>query len=216
MAILASDVILIARAVTDQQATAQIGDTTILAVLNPLYFTVRRALGMLVPSLYRKTPAAFTISAGNTQDVTAAPLSLTDYERIWRIRRQVNGTSYSPICVANELDSENVPSDYDFAVLERGTTLELYPSASVAGCTFELSYIAKPTKLNAVGDAVDVPDGVDYVLGQRLAAELIRPRFEEEAGAHVKAAEEAWREAKWYLQQRYGVLSQGLMSAGGL
>jgi hypothetical protein len=67
--------------------------------------------------------------------------------------------------------------------------------------------------LTAAGDTIVLPDGADYILAQLLAAD-IRIRFEEEPAAHLKIADDEWKELRWALMQRYGVHSEGLVEEG--
>lgn len=204
MAILASDVILLARTLTDHQNDTQIQDNPgLLQVLSPLYLALRRKLAMLVPTLYTKR-VQFTLSSGNTQDYTASPLSLTDFERAQRMRRQISSSDWTPVGIANPIEPEQLPQGQDYVYLERGTVLEFYPSAAIPGSTFELSYITKATKLSTTGDTLDIPDGADLVLAEQLAAK-IRPRFDEDPSPHIRAAGEHLTELKWDLVNRYGV-----------
>jgi hypothetical protein len=210
---LASDIIALARPLTDHDSDAQVTDPQLVALLSPRYLALRRKLGRAVPSLYRST-VTWT-AAAVTQDVTAAPLSLTDYDRVHRLRWQT-GTGvagYAPLGVANPLNPEAMSGGYDFAFLERGTILEFYPSAQVVGTGFELSYITKGAALTAVGSTVVLPDGADYILAQLLAAD-IRIRFDESPKSHLDIANDEWKELRWALQQRYGVHSEGLVEEG--
>lgn len=213
MAILASDIILLARTLTDHDSDTQITDTQLLALLNTRYEALCRALGMVVPTLRTKVAATFTVSSGNSQDVTAAPLFLTDFDRVRRIRRQVSAGVWDPIGVASPIDPETIPQEHDFVFLERGTVIEFYPSLLVVGQTFELSYVYRPVRLASTASALDIPDGADDVLAQQLAA-LIRGRFDEDPSAHVAEAARLWTDLKWYLQRRYGVHPEGMADQG--
>ncbi|MDT5018140.1 MAG: hypothetical protein QOD39_4300, partial [Mycobacterium sp.] len=136
-------------------------------------------------------------------------------DRVYRLRWQTGtGVSgYAPLGVANPLNPEAMSGGYDFAFLERGSVLELYPSASIVGVGFELSYITKGVKLTAAGDTIVLPDGADYILAQLLAAD-IRVRFEEDPTSHQNIATAEWQELRWQLQQRYGIHSEGLVEEG--
>ena len=209
----AADIIALARPLTDHDSDTQVTDAQLVALVSPRYLALRRKLGRAVPSLYRST-VTWTAAAA-TQDVTAAPLSLTDYDRVYRMRFQT-GTSpagYWPMGVANPLNPEAISGGYDFAFLERGTILELYPSAQAIGTGFELSYITKGVKLTAPGDTIVLPDGADYILAQLLAAD-IRVRFEEDPTPHLNIATAEWQELRWQLIQRYGVHPEGLVEEG--
>jgi hypothetical protein len=209
----AADIIAIARPLTDHDADTQVTDPQLVKLLSPRYLALRRKLGRAVPSLFRST-VTWTATAA-TQDVTAAPLSLTDYDRVYRLR-WLNGVApagYSPLGVANPIDPEMVPYGRDFVFLERGTTLEFYPSASVIGVGLELSYVTKGAALAATTDAVVLPDGADYILAQLLAAD-IRVRLEEDPSAHLSIAATEWTDLRWELLQRYGVHPEGMPEEG--
>ena len=211
----AADVIAYARAATDHDVDQQVTDPQLIVLLNPIWQRVRRQLGQRIPVLFTKV-VTFTLT-GATQDLTASPVSLTDFERVRRLRRLVDSTSqrYEPVGAANPIDPELLPPDANYAFLVRGTTLELFPAGSATGSSLELSYNTKATKLTGGGtpagtsDVLDAPDGIEEVLGEELAAK-IRPRFDEEASPHVQAAATALRELLWDLTLRYGVHPEGL------
>jgi hypothetical protein len=222
LAITAADVIAYARAATDHDSDTQVTDAGLIVLLGPVWQRIRRRLVQRVPTLYTKVAATFTVSSGNTQDVTGAPLSLTDYDRVRRIRRLVNSTTptnYVPIGVADAIDPERVPVDQDVVFLERGTVLEFYPASIIPTMTFELSYLTKAATLTGGGspvgasDAIDAPEGIQEILGEELAAK-IRPRFEEDPTPHLRAAEAALGEYLWDLQRRYGVHPDGMRMDG--
>jgi len=213
MAILASDVITYARVVTDQETGNQFPDASVLPVLNAVYQRIRRQLAQRVPTLYTKR-VQFTATAA-TQDVTAAPLSLTDFGSVRRIRRLVNSNSneYEPVGVANDANPDSVPFDQNYVFLEKGTVLEFYPSAQVIGQIFELSYLSQPVALTAVNNSLDVPEGFQEILGEYLASKF-RFRFEESAKQHIDAGDAALTEMLWDLTNRYGIQGAGLVEVG--
>lgn len=210
---LASDAITYARQVTDQENTAQFPDASVLPVLSAVYQRVRRKVAVRVPTLYTKV-VSFTATA-STQDVTAAPLSLTDFGSTRRIRRLVNASTadYEPVGVANSPNPDLVPFDQTYVFLERGTVLEFFPSNQVVGQTFELSYLSQPAVLAATSDPLDLPNNMLEAVGEFLA-EKFRFRFEESAEVHREAAEQALSDALWDLTQRYGVQSDGISMTG--
>jgi hypothetical protein len=208
----AADIIAIARALTNHlPGDSQAGDdAALLVLLSPRYLALRRKLGRAVPSLFRSTVTWTAIAA--TQDVTAAPLLLTDYERVYRLRWL--GGGYSPLGVANPIDPEMIPCGRDFVFLERGTVLEFYPSASIVGLGLELSYITKGAALTATTTPIVLPDGADYILAQLLAADM-RVVVEEDPGSHLAIAGAEWADLRWELLQRYGVHPEGMPEEGG-
>lgn len=221
MAITAADVIAYARAATDHDSDTQITDPALIILLNPIWQRVRRKLGQRVPTVFSKV-TTFTIASGSTQDVTAAPLSLTDFERVRRLRKQVSNTSpasYIPIGTASKIDPEGVPWNQDIVFLERGTVLEFFPAQLIPGATFELVYISKVARLAGGGspvgatDILDAPDGIEEVLGEALAAK-IRPRFDEDPGPHLNAFGTLFDDYVWDLTKRYGVHPEGMPEDG--
>jgi hypothetical protein len=214
--VLVSDVIAYARFVTNHDTDTQSTDAQLIPVVNAIYQETRRKLAMIVPTLYTAVSASFTISSGNTQDVTAAPLSLTDFERVRLLQRQVNTSDWRPVGVANPIDPERLPVGEDFAFLERGNFLELYPSLSAPGQTFRLRYLQKPAAVTTVGGATGtllLPDGADEYMGEMLASKM-RQREKEDVKPHLDAAERALRELKWDLSNRYGSTPGGLAEGG--
>lgn len=211
----AADIIAIARALTNHLAgDSQAGDdAALLVMLSPRYLALRRKLGRAVPSLFRNTVTWTAIAA--TQDVTAAPVSLTDYERVYRLRwlNGVGSSGYGPLGTANPIDPEMIPYGRDYVFLERGTTLEFYPSANVIGVGLELSYITKGAALTATNTPIVLPDGADYILGQLLAADM-RVVVEEDPSSHLAIAAAEWTDLRWELLQRYGVHPEGLPEEG--
>lgn len=202
-----SDVITYARAVTDTEVTTQNPDASVLPVLNAVYQLARRRLAARIPQLYTAR-VSFTATAA-TQDVTASPLSLTNFGVLRRIRRLVQGTDYEPVGVANEPNPDIVPFDQTYAALMRGNVIEFYPSSSIIGNTFEISYLTQPVDLTAVGNTLDVPQGFQECLGEFLAAKF-RLRLEEQQRAHYEAGQLAFDNFCWTLINTYGVQSEGL------
>lgn len=215
MAITAADPIAYARVATDHDTDTQVTDAQLLVLLAPLWQKLRRKLGQRISTLFTRV-TTFTISSGSTQDVTAAPLSLTDFERVRRLRKQVSNTtpaSYIPIGVSDFIDPEMVPWNQDIVFLERGTTLEFFPAALIPGSTFELAYITLAAAITATSSPIDAPAGIEEILGELLAAK-IRVRFEEDPGSHLAAADTALTEYLWDLGKRYGVHPYGMSEDG--
>ena len=207
---LVSDVIAQVRPLTNHDVDTQFTDAQLVTLLSPRYLALLRKLIRIMPTFYTKV-ASWTLASGNTQDVTAAPLSLTDFDRVRRIRYQASSGSGGliPLAVANPVDPEALPYGKFFVFLERGTNIDFYPSTLAAGNTFELSYLVKGVKLATTGDTLNLPDGADYVLAQYLAAD-IRVRFEEDPAFHFRMGGEAFADLKHDLQDRYGIHSEGL------
>lgn len=214
MPILASDIISYARSVTDQEVGGQFTDASVLPVLNAIYQRVRRKLANRVPTVYTKQ-ATFTATAA-IQDVTGAPLSLTDFGSVRRIRRQVDATSnfWEAVGVANSPNPDIVPFDQTYVFLERGNFLEFFPSTQVVGQIFELQYLSQPVALTGTGSVLDVPEGFQEPLGEYLAAKF-RARFEEEVRMHMEMGDKALDDLLWDMERRYGVQVSGSMQVSG-
>jgi hypothetical protein len=190
------------RACTNHDSDTQVTDVQLTVWINKEYYRLRRILAEVAPSLFQNQ-VSFTISSGNTYAVVA-----TDYDRVYRLERLVNGTEYEPLGLADALDPESVPDGLSLAFLERGTTLEIYPSTSAAG-SYRLTYTTKPAALSGGSDSCTVPEGAEEVIVQRVSAR-VRVRFEEDPSIHVALANEALSEVRSYLQKRYGVHPEGL------
>lgn len=207
MAITVANVIEYARIVTDHDSDTQVTDAQLIKVVNTVYQRVRRKLALHVPQLYRKN-ASFT-ATGDTQDVTGAPLSLTDFGSIWRIRRLTVGGDYEHVSVANEPSPDNIPTDQDYVYLMRGTVIEFFPTGFVSGQTFEIAYLSQPVAVTLTSDVLDVPEGFQECLGEYVASK-IRLRFEEPYTAHVSEGNNALRELLWDLSKQYGISGMGM------
>jgi hypothetical protein len=169
-----------------------------------------------VPSLF--TNVVTWTATGATQDVTAAPLSLSDYDRVRRLR-WLNGVApsgYSPMGVANPIDPEKIPYGRDFVFLVRArappsSSTRPPPSPGTSASSWPTS--PRGRRSTATSHPVVLPDGADYILAQLLAAD-IRVRFEEDPGPHLAIAAAEWADLRWELQQRYGVHPEGLAEEG--
>jgi hypothetical protein len=186
------------RAATDHDTDTAVTDAQLTSWINQEYFAVRRVLGDVAPTLYTAA-TTFSIVAGNTYTIVAA-----DFSKVRRLERS-NGSSYDPMRVASAVDPEG---SCDYTFLERSTVLEIYPS-NAAVTSYRLNYITKPAKLTAGADVCDVPEGVERVIVEKVAAR-VRIRLEEDPSPHLQAASAALQEAKSYLQKRYGTHAEGL------
>lgn len=207
MSILVSDVLSYARIAADREDTTDITDANMIVLLKGVYQRVRRKLANKIPQLYTKR-SEWT-ATGDTQDVTGAPLSLTDFGKIRRIRLKTgsNPNTYVPVGVANEANPQAIPYGYTYVYLRRGNVLEFYPDGQITGNVFELSYLSQPININAAGNSIDCPDGYDEVLGEYLASKL-RNKYEE-SQTHLALALAAERDLLWDLSNVYGVNPEG-------
>lgn len=196
------DVIDGARVQTSHDVDQQVTDPQLITFTDDAYQDLWRAVADVAPELVAKRAAStFMIAAGtNTQDVTASPLSLTDFDRVYRLERQY-GPVYRPVNVASALDPEltAVP-----AFLERGTVLELYPS-QLAGATYRLSYIPVPETLDDATDPIPLPQGAKAILVERVIAKVwVRDEKEDRAPYHEQLAQSLETKYLRSVRKRYG------------
>lgn len=188
-----------ARAGTDQDTAGQITDAQLIAWVNEDVQLMYRQLTEYVPEAFVKVSATFPLTNSiNYQDVTASPLSLTDFGKIYRLEMLV-GSIYRPLEQADPLDPERCSSS---AFTLRVNTVTVYPSQNAAG-TYRLSYLPSPPALTLAATAISMPSGFERPLAERVCAR-IRSRFEEDPSFHLQAADAAWREYRRYLRRQYG------------
>lgn len=199
---LASAIVTNIRALTDHDTDTQVTDPQLFAWISTEYFAIRRTLNRVVPTLYVNT-VSFTISSGNTYTIVA-----TDFESIRRLQRLAGDSTYYAVKQASPLDPELARS---IAFLKRGSVLEFYPSQAATG-SYKLTYMTKPTQITAGGDTVDVPEGVDEVIAQKVSAK-VRTRLNDSPTVHMEAADALWKEAKRQLQRDYGIHRLGLIES---
>lgn len=212
MAILLSDIEASVRAGCDHDADTQITTPQVYVWANEAYFAIRRRLGEVAPDLYTRVSPDFTLGAGVTsQDLTAAPLSLTDFSKV-RIVEWKTGAYYSPLPVAPFLTAD-VRGEMAFRL--RGTILDFFPSTFVPGQIFRVKYLTKPAaKLAAPGDAVDVPDGAERVIVEEILGR-IRVRFDEDPSPHIAWRTQAWEEVRNALIKQYVSTPQSIVDLSG-
>lgn len=177
-----ADVEASVRAATDQDVSGPVTQVTIYQFVNEELPSLRRRLGDLVPDLYTAYTADFTVAAGvYSVDLSAAPISLTDFGKVRTVERKESG-QYYPLSVAPALG----PGTLDPAV---------------AG-TYRVSYVTKPAALTASGNPVPLPDGAERVLVESVAAR-VRARVEEDPGFHLRMRDQAWAELRDSLISQY-------------
>lgn len=168
------------RAVCDRDGDTAVTDAQLTVWANQEYAIVRRRLADSVPDPFTKIKD-FTLASGNTQDVTAAPMSLTDFGKLLSLSR-LSGTSYQQLMLAP------LGSVYD------GTGLD-------ASGSYRARYLTKAATL-AGTDPVDLPDGADGIVRERVAARL-RVRFDEDPKEHKAFAQELFAETVASLRVLY-------------
>lgn len=193
------------RAAADQETSDQVGVATYRRWVDQEYQHVRRLIGDLVPTLYMGR-VSFTIASGsNSWTITPGTWS-----KLYRLETDGGPGNYVPLCAADPLDPERIPLGFTKAVLERQGVLDVYPEATAPG-NYRATYVIQPARLSTAGAddgaSIEVPAEFERVIVER-AAVRVRMRLEEDPTPHLKAAEDALREAKWYLRQRYGVMPQ--------
>lgn len=176
-----------------------IKDSTIKRWINIEVQNVRRLLLAAAPALFA-TQSAFTASAGPPPFWTKA----ATFDRVRLVERKGTDGTYYPIEKANELDPEMSPS---YAWRELGSKIEFFPSTGAAG-DYRVTFLAKPAALVNSSDVLDVPDGVEDVVVERVCAR-VRRRFEESPAEHIEAAKAALEEALGFLQGRDGLHGGG-------
>jgi|SRR5579862_1421330 len=187
------------RAAIDHDSDTAVTQAQIYAWVNERYYTLRRRLANLFPDLYTKVTADFTIAQGaSSQDVTASPLSLTDFGKV-RVLQWKTGLDYWSLPLANGINPER--SGRLSWRLRGATVLDIFPALMAPG-TYRLRYVTKAIKLAAPTDVVDLPDGAETVLIEDVARRC-RVRVDEDPSFHSMFKSEAWQELLASLQPLY-------------
>lgn len=190
-----------AKAATDHEAAGdeQIGTSVWQGWVADEYQAVRRLLRELAPTLYI-ADTTFTITSGNTWSIVP-----TDWDSLYRLQRLGSDGYYFPLDLANPLDPEDVVDDWAF--LERGTVLEIYPSTSATG-SYKATYVQTPSLSGNY--TLSVPGGIEAIIRERVAARA-RTKLDEDPSAHMQMAKLMWDEQAPALRRRYGLHRHGLM-----
>ena len=177
-----SDIETSVRAATFKITTGRTPQSVIWLFVNEEYQALRRRLADAVPDLYTKVTADFTVAASTySVDLSASPISLTDFGKVRVVERKESG-QYYPLEVAAAM----APGDLD---------------SCIAG-TYRVRYVTKPAKLTAGTDVLEIPDGAERVLVESIAARL-RVREQEDPSPHIRWREQAWTEIRDSLVQQY-------------
>jgi hypothetical protein len=85
---------------------------------------------------------------------------------------------------------------------EEAGAILVSPAVRAAGRTYRLNYTKAPTVTGNY--TIEVPSGLELIIVYRVAADLVRPRLEEDGAAHAAAAERIWQDQLPVLRKRYG------------
>ena len=192
---LVSQAITYIRTATSHDADDQVSDAQLTSWLQVEQDRVRVRLGAAVPSLYNAT-ASTTLTAG--QDTITKPV---DFLAMRRLERQYNSL-WEPVAIGDGLSTNGYSGVYSWIdVREQGNTFVISPADAAPG-TYRLTYITVGATLYTP-TALDVPLGLEDVLIERVSAR-VRERCEEDPSAHLRRADEVWREMLPALKKRYG------------
>jgi hypothetical protein len=178
-------VIASVRAAIHRQGTgAGLTDATLVAWANELLPRLLARIQDDVPDYFTKVTSDIVLAEGlSTVDVTAAPVSLTDFAKP-RIVEFKSGAVYLPLRWAPYLAST--------------VTTGL-------GGTYRVKYLPKAYFITGTSDATDLglPFGLEVALIEQLAARC-RRRFNESQTDHLEAAKLAFDECRASLIRLYG------------
>jgi hypothetical protein len=192
---LLSDLETSIRAATQHDSDSQVTQPQIYAWVNEEYQMLRRRLADLVPDLYTAISADIVVtSPASSFGVVGSGLALTDFGKL-RIVERKEGGYYFPIPLAPFLNADITGT---VSYRPRGTgaavTIDLFP-AVLASATYRVKYVTKPAVLAAAGSTVDLPDGGERVIIERVAAR-VRVRLDDDPTAHERWAAQAWDELR--------------------
>jgi hypothetical protein len=199
------------RAGTDHDTDTQATQPQIYAWTNEEVPLLVRRLASSIPDRYTAISPGFTVASGNSQLLTAAPTSLTDFSRLRCVQLQ-DGTIWSDLPLAPAASPET--SGY-LGFRQRGAaTVDLHPAALLPGRTFRVKYLYKPAKLTAGADVVDLPEGAEQAL-IALIAGRVRHREDLDAGYWQAERQRIWTEVVQSLIPLYVGASQGIVDVSG-
>jgi hypothetical protein len=195
---LASAIITDIRATT-QKTIGPLPDADLLPWINASYQVLRRKLADLIPDFYTRVTADFTIaSPASSQDLAAAPLSLTDVGKLRTVERK-EGADYYPMQMVGVAWGSRA---HRLSWRQRGeTTIEVVP-AELAPGTYRVKYLEKPIVIDGTGDTLVLPDGGDAIVVEEASAR-VRVAFEEDPSPHQRLAKSAWDELSQSLMRMY-------------
>ena len=189
------DVIDDVRALTSHDTDEQVTDAQLIPWISDVNDELWGDVTTDVPVPFLKVASPFTLSSGNTFDLS----TVTDYDHAYRLDRLL-GSVYRPILVADSLDPETATAG---AFLERGGFLEVYPSQQAAG-TYRLTYVPTTPELTAAGDPLPLA-GTRNILAHRVYALVFcRDENEDRAPLHMQRADQLTGKYIAGLRKRYG------------
>lgn len=234
-----TEVITAVRAITGHDVDTQFNDTTqLLPVLLQEYRRLRRWMCVHAPTLCEVTGTAVVAPSGATyyttmtiDGVAGSPVAMTAmnlipkstmtaFERIVKVEKDVGGGDYLPIRVGDGLNSGSSASWYRtgstlaIEVHEQPARLVITPDAEAVG-TWRLTWVAGAAASLVVGSTLDLPLGLEDVVINR-GAEFVSIRHDPTQAAYFKMRADAiLKEQKPLLMQRYGSMPQpGIVIVG--
>lgn len=201
------------RGQTNHDTDTQVTQDQIYLWINEELPVLARRLANVIPDRYTKLSPDFTIVAGNSQDLTAAPTSLTDFSRI-RCVQVKSGTIYGDLDLAPNVSPETVGW---LCWRQRGaSTVDLFPLQLVSGQTYRVKYIYKPAPGSkaAPGLTIDLPDGCEQAINA-LVAMRCRHRDDDDFSLFERERERVWQVLVQSLLPFYMDQPQGIVDVTG-
>jgi hypothetical protein len=191
-----AEAITAVRASSGHDNDTQVTDAQITARLDREYRRTVRWLLSFAPSL-GTTETVATLAAGVS---TYAKSSLTRFDKLVRIEKQLDGGDYYPIDVTDDLNV-NCPSK--LIVYELPASFEFRPAANAPG-TYRIAWCAMPA--SPLTSLAALPTGCEDIPIERVAA-WVRQRHDERAETkwHEDEARRIEVEQRRMLIRRYGV-----------
>lgn len=196
------DISTLARSATNRDSSGVVSATQITSWINLEYKRVRRELARIAPQLY--TAVSNTTVLSGVQNTIAKP---ADFQALRRVEKlSDDGIHFFPVQATDELG----PDMDELNWREQGANILLgtWDAIDLPG-TYRLIYVQQPTTLqwdpsdDNPNDTLDLPDGVEDVVAERVSAR-VRERVEEDSAPNLRRADEVWREAARGLRERYG------------
>jgi hypothetical protein len=175
----------------DTASPSPVTDTQVGVWMDQESARVRRLLNVAVPALYKATSSNLPILAG-AQTLTKP----AGFEKLVRIE-VLTGDRWETV----EPASDTNPSfDYCLGFEEVGNTYLIWPLASAPG-TYRMVY---STAITSGYTTLEVPDGLEDVIIERVCARVKERLQPGEAGMHFDVADRIWAEQLPLLRMRYG------------
>jgi hypothetical protein len=198
-----SDLIADIRASTDHDSDEQVTDAQLIVWIRGRYKKLRRRLGDLVPDLFTKITADFTITAGNSSfDLSTSPTSVADMGKLLVVEKKT-GADYTPLSLAPIMTADVIPY---LSFRQRGNaTVDIFPKPA-APATYRAKYIGNgsPGAVTATDSTLELPEEAGDVLAQDVCAR-VRVRFEEDPSPHYENTPDGRREPLGWAELRDGL-----------